>query len=290
MSAEVVDAALAAAVRGGCGIVNLSGGEPFLLGDGLEAIVRQIQKAGIDVRISTSAYWAHTLAIAVRRLEMLARAGVTQLFISHSDYHLAFVPTRNVVFAAKAAGDCGIKVAVILARHKHSAVGRSSVEREFAAHDVPLPLITISRVVPFGRAEDTLDDSLLVQPIEQIEGPCASMTEHPTVFEDGTLAGCAGVMNRETPLLQFGSIGAPEAVDGFERMRRSPLANWIHSFGVVALKELVEANSPLRFNGSYTNICHLCGDLLRNPEAGAVLADLGLCEPPQEQATSCTSE
>jgi hypothetical protein len=290
MSDETITRALGVAARDGCDIVNLSGGEPFILGKKLDAIVALVREAGLPVRISTSAYWATNGAGARRRIETLAAAGLTQLFISHSDEHAQYVPMPNLVFATTAARACGIVVALIVARGRHSVVTRSRIEQVFVEQGVAVPPLTVSRLIPFGRAASMAGDTFLMQPLDAIDGPCPSLTEHPTVFEDGTLAGCAGIMNRDARPLQFGSVleDPPEAA--FERMRTAPLAAWIHNLGVVAVKDLIEANSAIRFADRYANICHLCGDILCNPQAVGVLNRLGILQHAADTEDSCSSE
>jgi hypothetical protein len=284
MTTDVIARSLAAARLEGCALVNLSGGEPFVLGAALTEIVAQARGAGFTVRISSGAYWSSSIAQARRRLEPLAAAGLAQLYLSHSTEHAAFVPLANIVFAAQAARELGLEVAIILAMGRHSTVRRSSVEAEFARHAQPVPFIAVTRLIPAGRADAAPADALLLQPVDALDGPCPSLTEHPTVFEDGTLAGCASVTNRHCPDLQFGSVldGAPETA--FRAMHDAPLSAWIHRLGVVSLKTLIEHNSAIRFQDRYVNICHLCTDILTNPEARQVLAGLGVVKVDGEKS------
>src|SRR5476651_2535990 len=103
LGAAAICAALDGAASMGCDIVNLSGGEPFVLGSRLEEIVRDTVARGLYVRVTTGAYWAVDASAARRRIEPLAAAGLTQLCVSATDEHEEFVDPLNVVRAVSAA-------------------------------------------------------------------------------------------------------------------------------------------------------------------------------------------
>jgi MoaA/NifB/PqqE/SkfB family radical SAM enzyme len=274
---ENVIAALDAARSRACGIVNYSGGEPFILGQKLVDFVRAAAERNFVPRVTTGAYWSPTLADARKRLEPLGTAGLRQLFISCSDAHREFVPLNNVIEATRAAVDRGISVCIVLGTSKNSTTSSRSVREAFEAAGVPPPWMMDSPIIPFGRAETTIHFSeLLLQPVENFAGPCPSMTQHPTLQPDGQVTGCASVFALECAPLSFGQIHESPLSEILERMDKSTLAAWIHKIGVVELKQFIEEHSAIRFPDRYVNICHLCGDILNNPEALTFLESVGL--------------
>jgi len=275
-----VAAALDEARARECQVVNFSGGEPFILGPRLAEMVRAAAERGLLPRITTGAYWSPTPEAARKCLQPLVEAGLGQLFISCSDAHRAFVPLGNVVEACRAARGFGIEVYLVLGTSRTSATSSRSVREAFEAAGLAVPWMIESPIIPFGRAEDQLDASeLILQPVEDIAGPCPSLTENPTVHTDGRVTGCAVVFGRDCAALKFGDLSREPLGAILDRMDQSPLAAWIHETGVVELKQLIEAHSPIRFADRYVNICHLCGEILSNPQALALLSDLGLLPP-----------
>jgi MoaA/NifB/PqqE/SkfB family radical SAM enzyme len=277
LDVEIIFAALDEARARACRVVNFTGGEPFILGATLVELVRAAAGREMIARITTGAYWSTSAEAAARRLEPLAGAGLRQLFISCSDAHQSFVPFANVIEAARSARRFGIEVYLTLGTSQTSATGARSVREAFEAAGVQTPWLTESPLIPFGRAEETLPlADMLLQPVENFTGPCPSLTMNPTIRADGQITGCAVVFGAECPSLSFGNVEGDSLGQALDRMHDDLLVAWIHKVGVVELKDLIEANSSIRFADRYVNICHLCGDILSNPEALALLQTLGL--------------
>ena len=274
---EVMAAALDDARERACQVINFSGGEPFILGHKLVEMVKAATTRGLLARITTGAYWSPTAQAAEKRLKPLAEAGLSQLFISSSDSHRAFVPFTNIIEATRAARNHKIDVYLVLGTSRTSLTCIREVTREFEQAGLSVPWIIESPIIPYGRAEEGFaEDELALQPIMNFAGPCHSLTENPTIRPDGQVTGCAVVFGQECAPLSFGQISQEPLSDALDRMDSNSLADWIHKVGVVELKSLIEATSSLRFENKYVNICHLCGDILSNPEALLVLRELGL--------------
>lgn len=277
MNLEVIVAALDEARARDCQVINFSGGEPLILGNKLVKMIQAATERGLLTRVSTSAYWSKTSQAANQRLKPLAEAGLRQLFISSSDFHRTFVPVSNIIEATRAARNYEIEVYLVLSTSRTSLTCGRSLAEEFEAAGVDVPWVIESPIIRFGRAEDNIDASeLVLQPIMNFAGPCRSLTEHPTIRSDGQVTGCAVVFGQECAPLAFGQISREPLTDVLDRMDANPLAKWIHTVGVVELKSLIEATSSLRFDEKYVNVCHLCGDMLGNPEVPVVLQSLGL--------------
>jgi len=277
MDMDVLTEVLDEAVARACQIVNFSGGEPFILGHKLVEMISAASARGLRTRITTGAYWSSSAAKAAQRLKPLAEAGLNQLFISSSDSHQQFVSFANVVQATSAARKYGIEVYLALGTSKTSLTGIRTAVMEFEKAGVAIPWMVESPIIPFGRAEENIASTeLRLQSVANFAGPCSSLTENPTVRPDGQITGCAVVFGEECPPLSFGRINQASFASALDRMDSNPLAQWIHKVGVVELKRLIEEVSPIRFPDSYVNICHLCGDILSNPEALGVLDELGM--------------
>lgn len=276
---EVVEAALSEARARSCQVINFTGGEPFIIGEKLLSMVEAAAAKNFVVRITTGAYWATSAAAAHKRLEPLSRAGLRQLFISCTDAHRAFVPFGNVIEATRAAYDYGIGVYLPLGVSKNSQTSSYSVREAFEKADVPIPFLIESPLIPFGRAEESLPyHELLLQPVENFDSPCPSLTLNPSIRSDGNVTGCAVVFGDDCAPLAFGNLERESLGAALDRMQADPLAAWIHKIGLVELKRLIEANTSIRFADRYVNICHLCGDILSNSEALAFLRAVKLIE------------
>ena len=277
LSLEDVVRALDAAQARSCKMVNFSGGEPFILGERLVEMVSAARFRNLPVRVTTGAYWSKNYENSYQRLESLAAAGLNQLVVSCGDMHQAYVPLTNVVIASQAAYAHNLSIYINIGTTSRSKIKMKEVVQSFAAADIPLPLIRESPLIPFGRGkEGILANNLLLRSVSDLSGPCPSMTKNPTVHPDGTLSGCASILSRGCRPLTFGNIHQAPINSLIGEMDSHPLAAWIHKVGVVELKYLIEANTSLRFQDEYVNICHLCGDLLHNRDAVDYLKGIGI--------------
>ena len=277
LSLEDVIRALDAARTRSCKMVNFSGGEPFILGESLIKMITAARARALPVRVTTGAYWSRNYQTSCQRLEPLVDAGLNQLVVSCGDMHQAYVPLNNVVIAAQAAYAYNLSIYINIGTTSRSKIKMKEVVQSFAAADIPLPLIRESPLIPFGRGKESIPaNDLFLRPVSDLSGPCPSMTKNPTVHPDGTLSGCASILSRECRPLTFGNIHQYPINSLIGEMDGHPLAAWIHKVGVVELKNLIEANTSLRFQDEYVNICHLCGDLLHNRDAVDYLKGIGI--------------
>lgn len=205
----------------------------------------------------------------------LALLGLRQLFISCGDPYGSGA-LRRVILAASTALEYEIFVCLALAKSARATITKRLVMEHFEEAGIPIPPIIDLPVIPFGRGSLNYSASDLdLVPYGDIAGPCPSMSRHPTIQADGTVTGCAVVFAKDCPPLGFGNINETAIPVIADRITESPLAVWIHKLVVVALTQLIEGNSGVRFGTHYANICHLCGDILNNKEALAVPGRLG---------------
>lgn len=94
-------------------VVVITGGECFLLGDDLDKIIKHAASYKVITRVVTNAYWAHTYEIAVNRLTKLVDSGLIEINFSTGDNHQNFVSFENIINAARASYDLGVRTICI---------------------------------------------------------------------------------------------------------------------------------------------------------------------------------
>ncbi len=261
----------------GCKLVNLAGGEPFILGEYLEDIVRLVVERDMAPRITTGAYWAKTTEAASARLEPLVAAGLRELAISHSVHHGKFVRLTSIINAARAARENKLRVFLNITSTRSSQGLIPAIRRAFEAAGEVLPYIRRAPVIPFGRASETIEPGdFLLSADEQFAGPCASAGRSLTLHPTGAITGCAVVFGAECAPLVGGYTGEEPVGAILDRIDNEPLYAFIHKVGVVELKNFIEEHSDLRFPNQHVNICHLCGELLSDERVVAFLRQSGL--------------
>ncbi|MFW6437467.1 MAG: radical SAM protein, partial [Armatimonadota bacterium] len=89
-------------------LVVFTGGEPFLLGDDLRAVVEYCTGLDLKTRIVTNAYWAVTPERAREIVESYVDAGLSEINLSADDYHQEFLPVERIRFANEASSEAGL--------------------------------------------------------------------------------------------------------------------------------------------------------------------------------------
>lgn len=93
-------------------LVVFTGGECFLLGETLDALIRHATVHSFKTRCVTNGYWARTPKIAAQRLARLKSAGLTEINFSTGPYHAKFVDPERVVLGALAAREAKLTTVV----------------------------------------------------------------------------------------------------------------------------------------------------------------------------------
>lgn len=252
----------------GCAVVNLTGGEPLIEPRVVTSLLNAARDAGLICRITTSAFWATSAERAGNQLERLRDAGLDQLCVSRSIEHAAAVPVDRVVTAIRAARGLGLSVMLAVCKERNYEIVKSEVLARFEALGEAPPPLFESSLVPFGRAKGHISVSqLLLRPTADLVGGCPSVGKNPQIHPDGTVTMCGVVFARHCEALHVSNLATEtfgRIVDG---MWADPLVGLIASEGPMGLKGYVESHSSVRFDGEYSGICHLCGDILNHPDS-----------------------
>jgi pyruvate-formate lyase-activating enzyme len=252
--------------------VVYSGGEPFLLPDLLQALVREAARLGLRVKAVTNAYWAVTADVARRRLEPLARAGLGVLEITCDTFHQAYVPLENVRTAARAANEAGLEV------HLATVVTRRSARMEDVLAEMG-PGVRIDRraelpCLPVGRAAARVprEDFDLKDGLPP--GHC-DLLRIPAIDPTGTAYACCGVAGFLPPL----ALGRPAERPLSELLAAAeddPLILALSLGGPERLARLL-ASSGGKFlpdGAAFVHPCHLCHSVLADPAMAGLLHEL----------------
>lgn len=257
--------------------VNFTGGEPMLLGHKLVDLVEYSTKLGIRSRVTTSGYWAKRMTEADSRTEKLAAAGLTDFYLSVSDAHLEFTNLANLLNVVRSARKYGINSFIGIGTQGEGSNIFGELVKLFKEENEEMPMIHFYPIIPFGRAAKSFKiNQLQLVPIDQISGPCNSILNHPTVHSNGDITPCASVFSRDVQALNVGNVKSINGQEAMSLMKNNKLFMWIHTIGLVALREMLQKNYRIETDKNYVNICHLCGDLLTNPEVISALKKEGI--------------
>lgn len=259
-------------------LVAFTGGEPFLLGKDLNALVKCASNRGFVTRVVTSAYWAKTVTNAERLLIPLRDSGLDQISISWDDFHEA-QKTANVTIdhvrnAFLTAKKLGISPAVNIVQAKDSNWTAEKVKHALGLPDDSEEVVAETPLNLTGRAGEELVDAGF-RPARVI-GPCPYVLTGPTLSAKGKLLACCGVIEHTGELVLDDSFLPENVNEAITDGLSSPLLNWLFLRGPYHIIEQLGKRYDLdvpSMNEVGGN-CEACRILFHTPKYRDKLDDL----------------
>jgi len=259
-------------------MVGFTGGECFLLGKHLDALVSRASGHALRTRVVTNGYWAVTALAARRRIEALRDAGLGEVHLSTGIFHARFVPVERVLQAARASAEAGLFTTVWIEECEGSTFDGAFVRgalddlvRERRVYVGSQPWIENAD----GRGEARLvHDPSLSRFRDENKSGCPSILEVLSVTPDQTLIACCGFTMESIPELHLGSVAERSLADVLEGAPNELLKYWLHVEGPERILEFVQRFEPdYRLPVESPSMCQTCLHLHRDPVAQRVLAE-----------------
>lgn len=209
-------------------MVAFTGGEPFLLGRELAALVRLAKNRGFTTRVVTSAYWGKNNSRALAQLIDLKNAGLDELSISWDDYHEEFISFACVYNAFWAAKQEDITVAINIVQDATSKWTRERVANELGVAYTS-EIIVESSLNITGRADYALQEAVLKE--NNYIGPCPYVITGPTLSAKNKLLACCGVIPETDDLVVNTTFNPATLPDDLLKMQNSVLYKWLYLRG-----------------------------------------------------------
>jgi hypothetical protein len=112
--------------------IVFTGGECFLLGRELDALIAHAHGLGFDTRAISNGYWAVSDRAARDRVAALAAAGLDEIVLSTGTFHQRFVPLDRIVHAARATARAGIPTRITIEDCDQSEFDDTSLRTDLA--------------------------------------------------------------------------------------------------------------------------------------------------------------
>jgi hypothetical protein len=258
--------------------IVFTGGEAFLLGRALDALVSHAHGAGFDTRIISNAYWAVNERAAESRVASLRAAGLDEIVLSTGAFHEAFVPRDRVVHAARATTRAGIATRIAIEDCDQSQAGDEPFRAQL---EEPLRtgLLAISRdpwIADAGQRGTAVlsHDARRAAGRVRYGGGCANVLTTISVTPDQQLVACCGFPLEELPGLRIGSVAERALPDVLHDAPDDLLKIFLHVLGPAGIADFVA-----RYEPGYTlprdpvSICDACIAFQRDTRAMRVAAE-----------------
>lgn len=259
-------------------MVGFTGGECFLLGKHLDALIARAHGHGLRTRVVSNGYWAVHPEAARKRVASLCAAGLDEAHFSTGAFHARFVPVDRVVHAVRACAEAGMVTSVWIETCENSPFDADAVRGALAdlAHDRRVFVGTqpwIANAEGRGDARLAHDPSLSRFLDANVSG-CSSILDVLSVTPDQTLVACCGFTMESIPELHLGSVADRTIADVLASAPNELLRYWIHVDGPERILRFVQRFDPeYRLPVESPSMCQTCLHLHRDPVARRVLAE-----------------
>lgn len=259
--------------------IVFTGGECFLLGADLDALVRHAAENGFATRVITNGYWAVNDHAARQRIDALRQAGLDEMMLSTGTFHQRFVPVTRVIAAARAAAAAGLPLPTrISVEDCDQSTFDDAILKDELADLIALRSVYIVRDpwIPDagGRGATMLShEKRGAAGTDNGMGRCAQILSVITVTPDQQLLSCCGFPMEQLPRLRIGSV-ANQSLDDVLRLAPNELMKmWLHVAGPDGIAEFVARHIPGYTLPASPSICHSCAVLQRDARAMRVVTE-----------------
>lgn len=248
-------------------IVNVvfSGGECFLLGKDLDALIQHVTNNNLYSRVVSNAFWAKSYKIAKERLALLVKSGLKEVNFSTGDNHSKYVPVQNIINASLACVEFGIKPYIMLEMFKNSTfdIDMLFTNEEFnkAFQDEKID-IAPSVWMQFGKTQSIVYSEKQLS--ENFDLNCTSIFNDLSIDTKNQLNACCGLPSKEIPELILGTLNGKTIKQVLESAKDDFIKIWLNIGGP---REIIDyARSIDKSIPKYSNALHIC-DLCRHAYA-----------------------
>ncbi|HZM08735.1 MAG TPA: radical SAM/SPASM domain-containing protein [Candidatus Limnocylindrales bacterium] len=248
--------------------VHISGGESFLFFDETVQIFKRAKARHFgNIGGTTNAFWALSDAIADRRCEELAQAGVTYLEVSIDHWHKPYVTADRVRCLLRAMRRTGLPVTLrTLSSRSHHI---DDVLEDFEDQELLQVIVGNGRVQPVGRGARTIPMSE-VYIGGGVQG-CCERQLNLTISPNGNVYPCCAGADM-TESLACGNIYRDSLAEAVLKMRTEAVIREVIHGGTGKLIPIIEQlGYGDRLLPQYTSICHLCWDVFRQDDVAGAL-------------------
>jgi len=209
-------------------VVVLTGGEPTLYPKHLKTTISYAYKLGFTVRMVTNAWWVRSYEEAKEFLHELYSCGLRELNISYDDFHLPWLKKfggeSNIINAARAGADIGMKVLIATTKDKNSAISTKYI-KELLMKEELLGRVEFLEdfIAPIGRGK------YLTSVKNLSNNGCIDTGNVLTIHPDGKVVVCCGhIFSTEAvEILTAGNIKTDSLKDIIARIHKNVLYWWI---------------------------------------------------------------
>lgn len=248
-------------------LVCFTGGEPTLVGQGLEAAIHRASNHGMATRVVTNAHWATNRETAHNFLIPLVDSGLDEINFSTGDQHARFVPIESVLLAAQAALAFKLPVSIMVELIGDRTVTEETLKTHTIYREIgdEFPNVSLniheSPWMPLSpKTVNVYPEDVAINE-ENVSGckGCDSILTTTTIQANGQIGACCGLGMRVIPELQLGHIDDVSLKEAEQVARNDFLKRWIRIEGPEKILAWATTHDDsIEWSGQYAHRCQAC--------------------------------
>ncbi|MGC8491830.1 MAG: radical SAM protein [Syntrophobacteraceae bacterium] len=252
--------------------LGITGGEPLLYPELLKTICKELQNIGITSIVASNAFWASSYMEATKTVCFLKNVGVKKLIMSVDDYHMKYIPLKNISNAVNASNEYKLEYQIV--------VSALNISRAVFYHtllaEMEIDNVYSGAIERAGRAKDLIGQSY--DDVELRLFKCLKVG-HPIVLLNCNVVACCDLLvapeyepQVDSPL-HLGSIKNEPLKDILNRASHSAVLTLIRDNGPDGIFAKLKDTFDRKSNELNPNHgCKLCSWLFAGKErANSVL-------------------
>lgn len=254
-------------VESGINTVGITGGEPLLFFDEMIEIISVAKKHGMESKLVSNGFWGSTKEKAEEMVSILSNAGLNYLNISLDEFHLKFIPEKNILNisdAVKKQKNLALILRICCTKD-YSVLDFIKRNKDYLKEincNKPF-LIAFQPLVPVGRALYNLSKKKYVTKKQICKEKCPFLGK-PTVNYDGKVFVCCGCFEAENTSFNVADFNSDSPKKILELYQRDPFIFYQRTKGPYFLVKLAEKRKlkkkykTKRILDKYVGICDYC--------------------------------
>lgn len=248
--------------------IAITGGEPFLREDLVYKIIKRVSDNNKVVTCISNGFWATTYENARNKLKKLSNLGLTRLTISYDEFHVEYIPVKNIKNILEASIQLPLKVSMNISVTKEKTSNALLDELQDYLLGVP---ITRFSVAPVGAAK-MLNDNFYYK--LDIDKPlkCSEPASGMVIHHDGYVYPCCSPLIFDTSL-RIGSIRDYTLNDLNKKFHSNLLLYVVKKEGLNWFVRKCKEKGYNKFRKKYISSCQLCHELFKDYKIMNLLYD-----------------
>ena len=259
-------------------IVVFTGGECFLLGRELDALITRAAKHGLIVRCVTNGYWGASPKAARERVKRLVAAGLIEINFSTGPMHARYVPLERIIHAAVASAEAGLTTAINVETFDGCDFDIAPIlKNETLAHWIRKKRVLMRRNAWINNAEG--HGKMVMKPLPEhsrfrpeLKSPCMTVMNVIAITPTQDVVACCGLHLESIPELHLGNIAERSLQSVLYEAPDDMLKIWMHLDGPEVILEFVKDHEPsYQLPTESVHPCETCKKLYTDPTVKRVL-------------------